>query len=55
MKLLTLLAGLVLFAGCAATDPLPSWNDGPSKQAAVEFVKQHDAEIKAMMTGVGAG
>jgi hypothetical protein len=23
--------------------------------ASVEFVKQHDAEIKAMMTGMGAG
>ena len=24
---------------CAQTDPLPSWNDGPAKQAIVEFVK----------------
>ena len=23
----------------AATDPLPSWNDGPAKQAIVDFVK----------------
>ena len=23
----------------AQTDPLPSWNDGPAKQAIVEFVK----------------
>jgi phosphoserine phosphatase len=34
---------LALFALCvharAQTDPLPSWNEGPSKQAIVEFVK----------------
>jgi len=33
----------VLFAGLAAThaqDPLPSWNDGPAKQAIVDFVHQ---------------
>ena len=23
----------------SATDPLPSWNDGPAKQAIVDFVK----------------
>ena len=33
----------VLFAGLAATqaqDPLPSWNDGPAKQAIVDFVNK---------------
>jgi len=34
---------LALGAGCAtaqaARDPLPSWNDGPAKQAIVEFVR----------------
>jgi len=31
---------LLLFAQAyAQTDPLPSWNDGPAKQAIVEFVK----------------
>jgi hypothetical protein len=29
-------AGLTLAQG---TDPLPSWNDGPAKQAIVDFVK----------------
>jgi phosphoglycolate phosphatase-like HAD superfamily hydrolase len=27
-------------AGAQTTDPLPSWNDGPSKQAIVQFVQQ---------------
>jgi hypothetical protein len=33
---------VLLFAGAAAhaqTDPLPSWNEGPAKQAILEFVK----------------
>ena len=34
---------LALGASCtaaqAARDPLPSWNDGPAKQAIVEFVR----------------
>src|SRR5262245_10620268 len=32
----------------AQTDPLPSWNDGPAKQAIVEFVKAttHQASPK---------
>src|SRR5437762_13158915 len=32
----------IVFAGLTSTyaqDPLPSWNDGPAKQALVEFVK----------------
>ena len=35
------LVGLVAFthARARAQDPLPSWNDGPAKQAIVEFVK----------------
>jgi len=35
------LCGLLLaaVAGQAQTDPLPSWNDGPAKQAIVDFVK----------------
>jgi phosphoglycolate phosphatase-like HAD superfamily hydrolase len=36
-------AGLILGAGCAtaqpSANPLPSWNDGPAKQAIVDFVK----------------
>ena len=30
---------LVVAQGHAQTDPLPSWNDGPAKQAIVEFVR----------------
>src|SRR5215471_2805605 len=30
--------GLTPAAATAATDPLPSWNDGPSKQAIVDYV-----------------
>ena len=44
--LLSVLAGLSLLSGpgltnsaFAQTDPLPSWNDGPAKQAIVEFVQ----------------
>jgi phosphoglycolate phosphatase-like HAD superfamily hydrolase len=39
-----LLLGLALFAcgvepaGAQATDPLPSWNDGPTKQAIIDYV-----------------
>ncbi len=38
---LLVLCGLLLaaFAAQAQTDPLPSWNDGPAKQAILEFVK----------------
>jgi hypothetical protein len=36
-------AGLLFLLGFARayaqTDPLPSWNDGPAKNAIVEFVK----------------
>ncbi len=31
---------LVAVAAAAQTDPLPSWNDGPTKQAVVEFVQK---------------
>ncbi len=33
---------IVLLSGyaCAQTSALPSWNDGPSKQAITSFVKQ---------------
>ena len=38
--LLTLVALLAISAQAfAQTDPLPSWNDGPAKQAIVEFVQ----------------
>jgi hypothetical protein len=30
---------LLLTAAKAQTDPLPSWNDGPAKQAIIELVK----------------
>src|SRR5262245_39315358 len=34
---------LMICAGCATTpaasDPLPSWNEGPAKQAIIQFVK----------------
>ena len=37
---LTLVALLAIGAqALAQTDPLPSWNDGPAKQAIVEFVQ----------------
>ena len=37
---LTLLAWLAVGARAfAQTDPLPSWNDGPAKQAIVDFVR----------------
>ena len=40
LKTLSILAVAIVSAGVArAQDPLPSWNDGPSKQAIVEFVK----------------
>ena len=35
---LLLAAVAVQIAGCAS-DPLPSWNDGPAKQAIVSFVR----------------
>jgi phosphoserine phosphatase len=31
---------LAAFTAAAQTDPLPSWNDGPTKQAIVEFVQK---------------
>ena len=38
----SLVIGMVLLVAAevtAQTDPLPSWNDGPTKQAIVEFVR----------------
>jgi hypothetical protein len=34
-----LLLGLEILVGVAVADPLPSWNEGPTKQAIVEFVR----------------
>jgi phosphoserine phosphatase len=34
-----LLLGLEILAGPVFADPLPSWNEGPAKQAIVEFVR----------------
>jgi hypothetical protein len=33
---------VLLLAGCATMrpDPLPSWSDGPARQAIVDFVRQ---------------
>jgi len=41
------LCGLLLaaVAGQAQSDPLPSWNDGPAKQAIVDFVKATTDEV----------
>ena len=44
MKLLRPIFALLIFAFCGQTlaqaqDPLPSWNDGPTKQAIVDFVR----------------
>jgi hypothetical protein len=37
-----ILCALLLLGGCATVrlDPLPSWSDGPARQAIVEFVRQ---------------
>jgi len=44
---LLVLCGLLLaaVAGQAQSDPLPSWNDGPAKQAIVDFVKATTDEV----------
>ena len=44
---LLVLCGLLLaaVAGQPQTDPLPSWNDGPAKQAIVDFVKATTDEV----------
>src|ERR1700741_1782429 len=40
MKTLSILVVAIVSAGVArAQDPLPSWNDGPCKQAIEEFIK----------------
>jgi hypothetical protein len=31
---------IALMSAAFADDPLPSWNDGPAKQAIVDFVKK---------------
>ncbi len=38
--LLSVLLSLMLAPGAWADEPLPSWNDGPAKQAIVDFVKR---------------
>ncbi len=30
----------------AQNDPLPSWNDGPTKQAIIEFVQDHHRQVE---------
>ncbi len=37
-SLLLILVGLLASQVLAQTDPLPSWHDGPSKQAILKFV-----------------
>jgi len=37
---LGIVAALAVSAACAQSDPLPSWNDGPTKQAIVGFVEK---------------
>ncbi len=37
---LLLLIGMVISAGAALADPLPSWNEGPTKQAIIKFVRE---------------
>ena len=34
-------AQLALAQALPQTDPLPSWNEGPAKQAIIEFVQSH--------------
>jgi phosphoglycolate phosphatase-like HAD superfamily hydrolase len=43
----SLLAALLVLANCAIAEPLPSWNDGPAKQAIVAFVKTTTTEGSA--------
>jgi hypothetical protein len=39
LLLLFVLICLPMRAGAAQTDPLPSWNEGPAKQAVLQFVR----------------
>ncbi len=39
LRIILLLTISLLLAGAALADPLPSWNDGPAKQAIAEFVR----------------
>lgn len=39
MRCLTIIAAVILTAGTAVADPMPSWNDGPSKQKIIDFVE----------------
>lgn len=41
---LALLLAITLSSNANAQDPLPSWNDGPAKQAILEFVKSTTSE-----------
>ncbi|WP_299394366.1 HAD family phosphatase [Pelagibius sp.] len=40
LRLFVLVLAVVLLSGPAVADPLPSWNDGPSKAAILSFVEQ---------------
>lgn len=40
LTVFTILATLALALSVQAADPLPSWNDGPAKQAILSFVKE---------------
>src|SRR5215469_11948851 len=44
---LTSLVALAFACSTYAQDPLPSWNDGPAKQAILEFVKETTAQGSA--------
>jgi hypothetical protein len=45
-------SGTPSFAGPAATDPLPSWNDGPARQSIVSFVEKVTREGSASFVPV---
>jgi hypothetical protein len=40
LRLLSLVAGLVFATSAVSAEPLPSWNDGASRQAIVSFVEK---------------
>ena len=48
------LIGLGMMAGAVLADPLPSWNEGPAKQAIVQFVRAVTDKSSPQYVAAGA-
>jgi hypothetical protein len=53
LGVLLLTVGIIVQTASAQADPLPSWNDGPTKQRIVAFVDDHEGKPVGVSTFIG--